>query len=64
MNDMLLRIKEKFNLLQKRERKLLLLGFGLISTSVVYLSVNPLFKLKEDLNEDLKASKADFFMDD
>ena len=60
MNDMLLRIKDKFNLLQKRERKLLLLGFGLISISIAYLSVRPLFMLKEDLNEDLKASKADF----
>ena len=60
MNDMLSRIKEKFNLLQKRERKLLLLGFGLISISIVYLSIKPLFMLKEDLNEDLKASKADF----
>ena len=57
---MLSRIKDKFNLLQKRERKLLLLGFGLISISIVYLSVKPLFMLKEDLNEDLKASKADF----
>ena len=60
MDDMLSRIKDKFNLLQKRERKLLLLGFGLISISIVYLSVKPLFVLKEDLNEDLKASKADF----
>ena len=60
MNDMLSRIKDKFNLLQKRERKLLLLGFGLISISIVYLSIKPLFMLKEDLNEDLKASKADF----
>ena len=60
MNDMLSRIKDKFNLLQKRERKLLLLGFGLISISIVYLSVKPLFVIKEDLNEDLKASKEDF----